>query len=424
MVSLLPNALSAMFLAAILGSGVARGADWPQWRGPDRNGHAPPSVSAPASLPAEPARVWRVKVGDGLASPVVAEGRVFHLDQVGDRETLHAVEAGTGAEIWSAPVDDTFKDSQSAAGPRCTPLADGDRVYAQSCRGELQCRDVKDGRQRWRTSYVTNFGAVFIGEKGQAAGATRHGYNGSPVIEGDHLITVAGGTNGASVVCLDKRTGALVWKSQSDTAAYAPPIVAELSGQRQVIAFTVESLMGLDVRTGALLWRVPFKTTFGRHVTTPVIAGDVVAISSHQFGLVGTRVGRVGSGWRATPAWTNREAAINFASPVVVDGHLYGVGPAKNLVCVEMRTGRLAWSQTGAITSSADKAHAAFVAVGGRLLVLTDAGQLLLVAADPSGYRAFGQTQLCGFNWCNPAFADGRLYVRDGKELICVGVGP
>lgn len=401
---------------------AVQSADWPQWRGPDRTGHAPAGTPALTTLPTEPARVWRIKVGDGLASPVVADGRVFLFDQVSGRETLHALTVDTGREIWSASIDDTFKDSQSAPGPRCTPLVDGDRVYAQSCRGELQCRAVHDGKLLWRTSYVTNLGAMFIGEKGPASGATRHGYNGSPVIDGDHLIAVAGGTNGASVVCFDKKSGAVRWKSQSDTAAYAPPFIAELAGRRQVIAFTVESLMGLDVRDGTLLWRMPVKTTFGRHVTTPVVAGDIVAVSSHQFGLVGTRVVRDGAGFRATPAWTNREATINFASPVVADGYLYGVGPAKNLVCVDMNTGRLAWAQTGQINSSADKAHAAFLVVGKNILTLTDGGELVLFEASSSQYRELARAQVCGFNWCNPALSNGRLYVRDGKELMSVAV--
>ena len=172
---------------------------------------------------------------------------------------------------------------------------------------------------------------------------------------------MVGGTNGAGIVCLNKKTGAVIWKSQNDTAAYAPPIIADLAGRRQVIAFTVEGLIGLDPRDGQLLWRVPFKTTFARHVTTPVVSGDLVAISSHQFGLVGTRVAKDAAGFQATPVWTNKEAAINFASPVVEGEHLYCVGPAKSVVCVEMRTGKIAWSKPGYFTTSADKAHAAFL---------------------------------------------------------------
>jgi outer membrane protein assembly factor BamB len=360
-----------------------------------------------------------VKVGEGQASPVVSGGKLFYLDNQAGRETVHAIDSATGKPLWSAPLDEAFKDSQSTPGPRCTPLVNDGRVYAQSCRGELQCLDVKDGKLVWHLSYVANLGAVFIGEKGQASGATRHGYNGSPLIDGDRLFTCAGGTNGAGVVCLDKVNGKVIWKSQNDAASYAPPILATLAGRKQIVAFTVDGLIGLDAPDGQLLWRVPFKTTFGRHVTTPVTAGDVVAISSHEFGLVGVRVAKAGSGQTAAAVWTNKPAAINFASPVVVGRHLYGVGPAKDLVCVDMESGKSAWAKEGYFTSAAGKAHGAFLVMDRTLLVLTDGGQLLLVAADPAECRELGRAQVCGFTWCNPAYADGSLFLRDAKELLC-----
>ena len=407
-------------LALFLCLNSACAADWPQWRGPDRTGHAPAGAKVPATLPAEPKILWRIPVGDGHASPVMAEGKVVYLDHQQGKETVHAVAADTGKPLWSAPLDDTFKDSQSAAGPRCTPLVNDGRVFAQSCRGELKCLDLRDGKLLWRVNYVTNLGAVFIGEKGTAAGAVRHGYNGSPLIDGAHLITIAGGTNGASVACLEKTTGKTVWKSQSDVPAYAPPILETVAGERQVIAFTVDGLIGLSPADGTLLWRVPFKTTYGRHVTTPAVSGNVVAISSHQFGLVGTRITRAGQDFSATPAWTNKEAAINFSSPVVVDGFLYGVGPTKNLVCVEMATGRTAWTKTGYLNTSADKAHASFIVMGKNILVLTDSGQLVLIASDSSECRELGRLQVSGNTWCNPADAGGKLWLRDAKELLCV----
>ena len=407
-------------LALLVCLNTAHAADWPQWRGPDRTGHVPAGTAVPAKLPAEPKILWRISVGDGHASPVMAAGKVVYLDHQQGKETVHAVAADTGKPLWSAPLDDAFKDSQSAAGPRCTPLVNDGRVYAQSCRGELKCLNLRDGKLLWRVNYVTNLGAVFIGEKGTAAGAVRHGYNGSPLIDGAHLITIAGGTNGAAVACLEKTTGKTIWKSQSDVPAYAPPILATVMGERQVIAFTVDGLIGLSPADGKLLWRVPFKTTYGRHVITPVVSGDVIAISSHQFGLVGTRVTRADKDFSAAPAWTNKEAMINFASPVVVDGFLYGVGPAKNLVCVEMATGRTAWTKTGYINTSADKAHASFIVMGKNIVVLTDGGQLILLAADAKECRELGRAQVSGNTWCNPAYADGKLWLRDAKELLCV----
>ena len=419
MISSLPRAFALLVLLS-----TAQGADWPQWRGPQRTGHAPAGVPVPKTLPAELKILWRTKLGDGLASPVVAGGKIFYLDNQQGKETLHAAQAADGSVLWSEAIDDSFKDSQSPAGPRCTPLANDGRVYAQSCRGELQCRDAVSGKLVWRTSFVTNLGAVFTGEKGQSAGAVRHGYDGSPLIDDGHLIATVGGTTGASVVCFDKATGKMIWKSQNDTASYAPPIIETIAGRRQIVAFTVEGLIGLDPRDGALLWRVPFKTTFGRHVTTPVVVEDLVCIASHEFGLVATRITPDGGQFKAATVWTNKEAAINFSSPVAVGVHLYGVGPAKNLICVEAKTGRIAWSKDGYFTSAAGKAHAGFLVLGDSILASTVGGQLVLFAADPGEFRERGRAQVCGNNWSNPAYADGQLFLRDAKELLGVALLP
>ncbi len=399
---------------------LAGAADWAQWGGPSRDGHVPPGVAIPAQLPAEPKIVWRTHVTEGLASPIVYHGKVFYLDNQQGKETIHEINAADAAPLWTAILDDVPKDSQSPPGPRCTPLADGERLFAQSSRGELQCLDVADGKVLWEKNYPRDFGAVFIGEKGTAAGASRHGYNGQPLIDGDHLIALAGGSPGAGVICLNKTNGETVWKSQDDPAAYSPPVIAVVAGRRQALAFTVNGLIGLDPADGKLLWRVPLKTTYGRHVTTPVTADDMVMVASHEIGLVGVKVTSAADGLRAEQAWLNKDAAINFSSPVVVGSYLYGLGPAKNLICVDAHTGKIAWSKDGYFTSAAGKAHAGMLVMGKNILILTDDGQLALIAADPAECREISRLQVCGFNWCNPAYADGRLYLRDSRDLICV----
>ncbi len=402
---------------------TARAADWPRWRGPDNNGHVPKDALLPARLPAELPPLWRVKIGEGAASPVVARGKVFHLDKQSQKETVNAVEAATGKKLWSVPLDDSFEDTQSI-GPRCTPTVEGERVYVQSRQGEFQCLDAADGRVVWRKHFVKDFGAVFIGEKGEAQGAARHGFNGAPLIDGDHILALAGGTNGASVLCLEKTTGALVWKSQNDPAAYAPPVMATIGGVRQIICFTADGLMAVTPDTGKPVWRVPLKTKFARHVTTPVVAGNMVIVASQELGLVGVQIAPAGQGQKATQAWVNKEAAINFSSPVLAGDHLYGVGPARNLICVDPQSGKIQWSKDGYFTSAASKVHAGILVFDKNLLVLTDGGELLLLAADPTACRQINRVQVCGFNWCNPAYADGKLYLRDARELVCVNLLP
>ena len=415
----------SIHLAAFLSISTlsANGADWPQWRGLARTGHVPAGEVVPQSLPASPKVVWRVAVGDGVGSPVVSAGKVFHRDNQNAKETVHALDAATGKELWKAELDDVHKDSQSPAGPRSTPVVDGDRVYVQSCRGELRCLNVNDGSTVWQANYVKDFGSTFIGERGTAQGAVRHGYNGPPVVQGDHLIAGVGG-KGASIVCFEKTTGKVVWKSQDDTIGYAAPVVATVAGVEQVLFFTADGMIGLDVKDGKLLWRVPVKTAFGRHVTTPVVIDDMVIVSSHQAGLIGVKVSKEGEGLKAEQAYAKKDVAINFASPVLVGEHLYCVGPRANLLCIDPKTGASTWSQTGHFRTSGDKTHAGFVAMNDKVLTLTDGGELVLFHADPKEFREISRVQVSGNTWCNPAYSDGKIYLRDAKELRCVQISP
>ncbi len=399
-------------------------ADWPRWRGPANDGFVPAGEAVPASLPQTPKELWRINVADSLASPVVSGGKVFHLDNQQGKETVHALNASDGKEIWNVSFDEAMKDQQSSPSPRCAPVVDGDHVYVQSCRGEFQCLSAADGKKIWGVNFVRDFGAIFIGEQGQSVGASRHGNTGCPIIDGARIIVNVGGTNGASVVCFDKLTGKVIWKSQSDFAAYAPPVIATIAGVKQIVDFTAEAVIGLDANSGALLWRVPVKTGFGRHITTPVVDDDLVLVSSHQAALMAIRLRKNGATFDAAPAWTNKECAINMSSFVVVDHFLYGLGAGKKLVCVDVKTGERKWAQREAITGSMVKDLAGFMVMKKNILVLTYDGQLLLIAADPTACRVISSVQLCDKTWCSPAYADGKLYFRDVQTMRCVQLIP
>lgn len=401
----------------------AGGFDWAQWRGPERTGYVPAGEKVPAILPAPLKVLWHQEVGFAVASPVVADGRVFHLDNVNGRETVHALDARNGDELWAVDLDKATQDLQSASGPRTTPLVDRGRVFCQSCRGTLKVLNAADGKLIWETNYVKDFGSIFIGEKGKAEGASRHGHTAAPLIDGEHLIAEVGGP-GAGVVCFDKATGKVIWKSQDDMAGYAAPILATIAGKKQLIAFMADGLIGLDSADGALLWRVPLKTRLGRHAVTPVVVGDRVVVSSHQIGMVGVQVSKEGSVFKANIAWTNKAAPINFASPVTVGPYLYGVGPNKNLICIDTNTGAQMWSKDNFFSSSGGKAYAGMIVMGENILILADDGQLVLMAADPKAYDEISRAQGCGKNWCSPAYADGKLYLRDAHEMRCLQLLP
>ena len=226
---LLRRSLPLFCLVPFLVNSVAAAADWPRWRGPENTGWVAADVAVPATLPAKPKLLWEVKLGDGVGSPAVAEGRVFCLDNRHEKETLCAYDLADGKELWNVPIDEVITDGMGTS-PRGTPVADGPRVFVQSCRGEFQCLNAADGKLLWRVNFVKDFQAIFIGEKGNAQGASRHGYTGPPLVDGRRIIVGVGGRQGASVVCFDKADGKVLWKSQDDIPGYSGPVIATLAG--------------------------------------------------------------------------------------------------------------------------------------------------------------------------------------------------
>lgn len=406
-------ALAPMLLLAITGWS----ADWPQWRGPHRDGHAT-GEAAPKKLPTELKPVWKISVGGGFSAPVISGALVVYLDEHDGKEIAHARKALDGTEVWHTEYTESFGD-EWGTGPRATPIIDGDRVYVQGCNGEFRALQLKDGKEIWKASYEKDFGVKFLGSKAREGTASRRGNNGSGVITGDRIVLPVGNTDGASLACFAKISGKVLWKTGTDEAAYSSFLEATLAGQKQVVALTADALLGADPGNGKILWRVPLKTNAKRHAASPVLLGsDMVTVNSHSFGLLCYKITRDSGGWQATEAWANKDLKINLATPVLEGGHLYCQGAKKDYVCVDATTGKLNWSQPG--FGSGQKDYASTISVGGKLLVLTEDGTLVLIAPNPAKYTELGRIQICGNTWSHPAYSDGKLYVRDGRSLQCL----
>ncbi|HRI14374.1 MAG TPA: PQQ-like beta-propeller repeat protein [Verrucomicrobiota bacterium] len=398
-------------VAALASWLVAEAGDWPQWRGPHRDGQT--SESVPAQLPSTPEVLWRVPLGHGYSAPIVAGQIVLVMDDTGGQETAHALAAATGKKLWSVPLGDSFAD-EFEPGPRCTPVIEGDRVYAQTAKGELRCLSLADGSTRWRTNFA-DFGATWNPDRNSGGGAAnRRGNCGSPVITGDRLLVQVGSTNGASIVAFDKLTGRVLWKSQNDLTCYSSPVVARLAGRPQFVTATCEGLLALAPENGSVLWRVPFKTGANRNVLTPLLLDDTVYFASYTTGLRAVKVQPSGAGVEPVEQWLNRDLKVNLSSPVAVGGFIYGLGPSKDFICVDRAAGQKKWAQSG----FGDVA--ATIAAGDRLLVLTDLGELRVLAANPDHYEELGRVQVSGKTYSHPALANGVLYVRDPRELQAV----
>jgi outer membrane protein assembly factor BamB len=408
-----PRGLTLSLLFAI----TIDASDWPQWHGLLRDRHTDdPTALQVKSLPEDWTPTWRKTVGPGHSSPVVNRGTLVFLDETNDRTVAHALEAESGTEIWQTPIGAHFED-EWGTGPRCTPFIDEDRIYAQSSQGEFHCLDLKTGESRWSLDFVRDLGARFIGARPGSGAAPRRGYNGSGLVEGQTVVLPVGSTQ-ATLVCCDKLTGEERWRAGTDEVAYSSIVTADLGGTRQVVAFTADALMGARTTDGQVLWRVPLRTAAQRNVATPVIARDLVIVNSHTFGMIAIRIAANDNGCSATQAWRNPDLKVNLSTSALVGSHLYVIGADKDFVCVDARDGTVAWTQPN-LLGPGRRDYGATIALAGRLLVLTDDGLLRLLEANPLRYVELGQTQVCGLTWTFPAIADGRLFVRDGRQLTC-----
>jgi len=390
--------------------------DWPQWHGPTRDCRVATAEKVPTSLPKDPKPVWKIPVGGGHSSPVVAGGKLVYLDENGKNEVVHLLDARTGQETWQTPFAERFED-EWGAGPRSTPTIDGDRIYVQSCDGEFRCLNVADGKTVWRTSFEKDFGVKFLGSKANEGTATRRGNNGSAVVDGDAVVVPVGSTEGATLVCFDKLSGEVLWKLGDDEAAYSAPLVATLAGVKQVVYLSADALMGVERTTGKLLWRMPLKTAAKRHACSPVVLGDTVTVNSHTFGTIRFKIVKNGDGFEAVQEWCNQDLKTNLATAAAVGDHLYNQGANKDYICFDAKSGALKWAQAGFGLGKKD--YSSTLIAGQNLLVLTEDGTLLLLAANSDKYTELGRAQVCGNTWSFPAYADGKLYVRDGRQLAC-----
>lgn len=422
-----PLAIALLILLTSAAHTAIHAGDWPQWRGPRRDGHVGPGDSFPSRLPSSLEPRWHVPAGSGFASPIVSGSRLFLADEQDQRETARCLDATTGRELWRTPYAKTAGD-EWGTGPRCTPVADDRRLYVQSLKGEFACLDQTDGHRLWGFSFEKDFQVEFVGgNDAYDAAARRRGNSGSPILLDDRLYVPVGSTNGATVVCLDKVTGREHWRAGTDETAYAALMTGTLAGRDHLVAYTAFSLLGLDATRGEVLWRVPLKSHANRHAVTPVIAGNDILLSSHTLGLRAFTVSATSQGPDAglvcQPRWSAPRLKTSLATLVLVDGFLYGQGPEKNYQCVDPATGEVRWSQPG-FGEQLLVAYASTLAAGKRLLVATESGLLLLLEARPDRYSELGRHQVSGKSWSHPAFANGRLYLRDRRELYAFDLPP
>ncbi|HEV3257346.1 MAG TPA: PQQ-binding-like beta-propeller repeat protein [Gemmataceae bacterium] len=393
---------------------LAAAADWPQWLGPDRNG-ASKEVVAPWKK--VPRVLWRHRVGEGHSSPVVAGGRVVLHTKVKDKseEELTAYDARTGKRLWHTAYARGSFSSVFGNGPRGTPAIVADRIYTNGVTGILGCFDAGTGDKVWQVDTLAKFKAANL----------KFGVSCSPLVAGDKVL-VNVGAKGASVVAFGKDKGDVVWKSLDDRASYSSPIALGRGKERQVVFVTEQGLRSLSPSDGSLFWKFRMIDFLSESATTPVYVGDLVVAGSVTYGSVGLRLKTEDGKPAAAEEWKNGVLTCYFSTPVPVGKDLYMVtgalsltAPQATLRCVEAKSGKERWHK-----AKVGKYHAALLRTGDdKLLMLEDNGDLVLIDPSPNGYRELSRSKVCGDTWDHPALSNGRLYLRDEQEFICLQLG-
>jgi len=404
-----PWAASSLLFLIILHAAPA--ADWPQWRGPGRDGIAA-GFRAPATWrPDTLAKKWSVAVGEGHASPIVAGDRAYVFARQGEQEILRCVSLTDGKEIWresqAVPYEMSFAARKHGKGPKSTPtLADG-RIFALGIAGHFSAWDAASGRLLWRKDFSGEF-KLTSPEFGAAA---------SPLVDGNLVIMHVGGKEGGALAAFDVATGAIRWKWTGDGPGYSSPVIGTFGGVRQLLTQTQKRCVALDPASGKLLWELPFTTPYEQNSVTPLVSGDLVI-----FGGVGKPTFAVKPGPNsAQQVWETREITMYMSSPVLTGTRLLGMSDKSrgSLFTLDAGSGRLLWKSEGRLGE-----NASLTDLGSALLVLSTSGELTVQTTEGDALRELARYKVSEKPvWASPAVTGNRILVKDFDTLTLFTAG-
>ena len=409
---------------------IARADDWPQWRGPQRDG-VWREKGIVETFPADGLKVlWRGEAGGGWSSPVVAEGRVFLFDselmQPKARERVRAFDAATGKVLWTYTYDVTYPDwafgAEQNGGPTATPAVADGKVYVLGTNSDAICLAAATGEVLWHRN---------LAEKEEPDPFRPRS---SPVIDGDRVIFVRGvkptaeNKVPACIVALDRNTGKELWTVLNEAVANSTPILITAGGQRQLIVWTGDSVTSLNPATGAIFWSHAMKSSNNENSATPVWSGDRLLVSGTMFKLDAEKPA-------ATVLWPEGGGAAkrilsNTSTPTIVGDAVYSVISRGDFVCLDAATGKELW-RTDKVTARKSGPSAHITLNGDTVLIFTDEGNLIRARLTPAGYEEISRTKLIEavyrfgghkLTWTPPAYAKRCVFVRNEREIVCVSL--
>ncbi|MCP4654926.1 MAG: PQQ-binding-like beta-propeller repeat protein [bacterium] len=421
-------ALSFAVFAGMFLSTPAIADDWPGWRGPERSGKSAETGLLGEWPSAGPPLAWRIDgVGRGFSGVAVANGMIFTMGDLDEIQYVLALREADGKELWKTSVGPAWEDGYP--GPRSTPTVDGNRLYAITTEGHLVCLDTASGKEHWRRSLAADFGGSLM----KAMGTRSWKFSESPLIDGDRVI-VTPGAQDAGLVALHKRSGDEIWRasipdlgeSGADGAGYSSVVISEAGGIRQYVQLVGRGVVGVEAATGRFLWGYNRIANGVANIATPIVSGDHVFVSTgYQTGAALLHLTRSGDEVRVREVYFLEPQTMqnHHGGLILHDGHVYtGTGHNKGIpICVEMKTGKVAWGPTR--NAGSDSAAVAYA--DGRLYFRYQNGLMILIEATPEAYREKGSFMIPEVehpSWSHPVISGGKLYLREQGMLFCYDV--
>ena len=397
---------SCLLLLLVSGSLLSAG-DWPQWRGPNRDGLSE-ETGLLKSWPADgPPLAWKVDgVGNGYSTVSVSEGKIYTLGDLDDGSYVIALNEADGSRAWATRIGDKG-GHKGYPGTRSTPTIDNGQLYALNQYGDFACLDLSSGEVVWKRNLHKDFsGQIMSGWK----------YSESALVDGDQVVITPGGPDG-TLLALDRNTGKQIWRTKdwTDKAGYSSVIIATIDGTRQYIQLTGASVAGVDPKTGEVLWRADRRGKTAV-IPTPVVEGNLVFVTSgYSVGCNCFKVTKKGNEWSTEEVYANKEMTNHHGGVVLLDGYVYG-STGGTFRCVDIKTGELAFQGRSV-------GKGATVYADGNFILRAEKGPVALIKATPQGLEeisSFEQPDRSERNaWAHPVVANGKLYLRDQDILLC-----
>jgi outer membrane protein assembly factor BamB len=398
-------ALAVLLVAAPLA------ADWPQWRGANRDG-VTLDFTVPKTWPATLKETWKVTVGEGHSSPVTSEGRIYVLARQGEDEVVLCLDPSKGKELWRTSYPAAYTMNPAATGhgkgPKSTPVVSGGKLFTFGINGVLSCFDSKSGKLNWRKEFSKQYPNT----------SPLYGTAMSPIVANGLCIVHVGGHDKGALTAFDVETGAVKWANAEDGPAYSSPVLATLAGESQLVTYTQSNVVGISATTGKLLWKMADKVPYDVNSVSPVVFRDLVIFSIHEKGVGAVRLSRQGDHLVPQEIWRNAAYESFMNTPVLAGNRLAGFSYKKKgqFFCLDADTGKMLWESTGRMGE-----NAAILNAGNLLFFLTDEAKLFLLKGDATSFAPVKEYQVASSpTWAHPVLMGNHILVKDKTSLAAL----